>query len=282
MFDFSAVDPLRSVFTFLVGGLIPAILPILLKGLGPRLSGVLSSMPSTLLLAFVFQAVYLGVDVFVVGVLPNALISLGLFPSFVLVYAALYRFGSLVACLGGSVVWGGVAFCVASFVRDPQMDVALLVCVVISVIASVLLFCVTKVFLRSELEASSVSAPPVSFLGRFAVSGALVSCAVLASEVVNPQVGGFISAYPANTTACLLSAHGVLSRFDFALYVRTFVVSGLLSSAVFVLAVCVAYPYYGVLVGTVLAYAGCAVSVFFVMKLRGVFILVLQRFKSVS
>ncbi len=197
---------LRVVLSFIAGGVTVSGLVWLSERLGARVGGVLSGVPSTMLVSLVF--IYVGQggeDVkLAVSVVPPLMIA-----ALVYGYALVttlgraggpYLYARAIATAG--LVWLLVAFAarrVEHYVSFAESVAAVMVAIVGFAV----------LFRRYEpVVAKHIQRPRHVLIDRFMLSGAVIAGAVMVAHVVSAKWGGVVASFPVvlTSTVCFLNS----------------------------------------------------------------------------
>jgi hypothetical protein len=228
------VDPflVQLTLSFVIGGLWVTAATLVAERWGARTGGILSGLPSTVVVAFLFIAVtqgtrqaYLATESFPLTFSFNAVAMTA--------YLALARYGAAAGLTGFILAWlalqtGFVTFAHAGHTvgHEPSLIAWLVI-----LIATTLVF---RRYLPVPFAKGSAHRHTLTQLaGRAAVCGLVVSGAVLAARVSGPVAGSVVAAFPAvfvTTLAITARAEGVAFSRSLCL---PLMVSGMVNCVVF-------------------------------------------------
>jgi len=193
------IDPflIKLIFSFIIGGLIIALLSILAEKY-PKIGGLIISIPSTLLLGLIFigwsQNKYVAIES--ASIVPSA-------TGVLLIFSIIYIYGTK---LGGSrkqslllsnslslIVWFILAFLVVHFkIRKISGIIFYLVCFILSLYLLRLKFKESLNHISKRLKFSYNS-----LILRSIFAGGVIVISVILAKILNPLWGGVFSVFPA-------------------------------------------------------------------------------------
>ncbi|MBU1242710.1 hypothetical protein KKD52_04260 [Myxococcota bacterium] len=227
---------------------------------GSRVGGLLVNLPSNLLVSLIFMAVLRGPQ-YAAGAAAAVPIGMGINSIFLALFIWLVPRGLVLATGISLLYWFGAAWLTSRFPLTPWQSLA----------AYTLILVATMVFAEKILK---VRTPPRrektwstwQFLLRALFSGGLVASVVAISLTTSSWITGIVSTFP----AVMMSSMVILTLTqgpDFARATGKILIFSSVNILVYSHIVQFAYPTLGVVVGTLLAYAG---AVLFVIAIRPV------------
>ena len=245
----STIELVQIVLSFFLGGLVISALTWLVPKLGSTVGGIVGSVPTTLVVALLFQGVIVSPDHAASAAIAS-LISLPLFGFFCLTFYFMSAFKFWPALLGACVVW----LCAAApivFAEITSFPLAFGLFVVISLLC---VFFFSRLPVRSALPRPIEGPPSWGYVLRFFLSGGIVAFAVFLSLVAGQVWGGVFAAFPAAAMSTMIVLHRSEGCSFVAEYVKSLFFGAVLNSGVYITAVHYLYPALGLFLGTVLAY----------------------------
>lgn len=243
----------KLIASFLVGGSMTALLSLLAEKADPKIAGVILSLPSTILVNFVFISWTLGPDRMPEVVSPMPLTA-GLMFLVVGTYLYCSRMNMkkpyiIILCASLTLLlWLGLSLPLAIYKFD-HLGFSLL---------GYLLFAAFGYYIITYRP--QISAPPANLhysllqkLTRAVIAGGIVTLAVYLANTLGPLWGGVFSYFPATYFSTLLILHSKhSSEFLFRVFKNTPI--GSIPTLSFVLISTYTYPHFGILFGTLASY----------------------------
>jgi uncharacterized membrane protein (GlpM family) len=248
---------LQLFLTFLVGSV--WIYFTVLAGLrfGSKTGGFIGGLPSTALLSFFFIGFTQSPEIAssVTTVFPVAIAVSGLF---LIVFASFARYGFLQALLSGLCFWFLSSGIIVLFHWDNFMF-NLLIYFAVMVFAFLIL---EKYLLIKSVHSDKTQHQENHLVLRSVFGGLIVMLTVLIAKTTGPVIGGMFAAFPAMFIAALTisyKSHGI--EFSRAM-TKPLMVTGMITVAVFAIAVRYLYLYTDLYTGTLLAICLSGISAF--------------------
>ena len=248
---------LELILTFLIGS--AWIYFTVFAGLrfGSKTGGFIGGLPSTALLSFFFIGFTQSPEIAssVTTVFPLAIAVSGLF---LVVFALISRHGFMPAIIASICFWFLLSTIILFFRRE-------IFVLNLAIYAAVMIF--AYLMLEKNLKIKSVSFdktghPRKQLLIRSAFGGLAVMLTVLIERTGGPVLGGLIAAFPAlfiSTLTISYKAHGI--EFSRAM-TKPLMVTGMITVAVYALALRYLYLYTGLYIGTFLSICISAISAY--------------------
>lgn len=228
------VDPflVQLALSFLVGGLWVALATLMAERWGARLGGILSGLPSTVVVAFLFIALtqgarqaYLATEAFPLTFSFNAIA--------VAAYLALAGYGAAVGLAGFVLAWLALqaSFIVVARAGYPIGIAPSLIAWLMVLITTTAIF--RRFFPFPFAKGSAHEHTLAQLAGRAAFCGFVISGAVLAARISGPLAGSVVAAFPAvfvTTLAITARAEGIAFSRSLCL---PLMVSGMVNCVVF-------------------------------------------------
>lgn len=247
----------QLITSFFVGGGLVAFLTFLAEKSSGKVSGIILSFPSTILISFFFLAWTQSTEE-VATIIPATFIPIGvsiLFPVFYIYSAS----------LGIKFIEGRIQLIIFSFFSATTMWLVLSVPmayhkmtnIVFGIIGYILLAILGHILLnrKKSTKVHTHSYTIWQIIARAGFVGLLVALVVFLGEIFNPFWGGVLAIYPAALSASLIVIHwyyGHESLFELCRKIPI----GSLSIFVYAVIVMLVFPTYGFVLGTVIAVMG--------------------------
>ena len=246
---------IQLMLTFLIGSCWIYFTVLAGLRLGSKTGGFIGGLPSTALLSYLFigftQSHETAASSSTVFPLAMALTSL-----FLVVFASISRKGFLPALLGGIVTW----FLISAFIVFFRWE-NFLINLLIYAMVSLFSFLMLEKYLKIKSVSNGKTKDPEKHLAiRSVFGGIIVILAVLVAKKGGPVLGGLFSAFPAmfiSTLTISYKAHGI--EFSRAM-TKPLLVTGMITIAVYAIALRNFYPATGLYAGTLIAVCISAVS----------------------
>ncbi|MCK5776701.1 MAG: hypothetical protein KAH25_11015, partial [Bacteroidales bacterium] len=250
----NSIFVIQLMVSFIVGGGFVTLLTLLAEKSSNRISGIILSFPSTVLISFFFLAWTQSTED-VATIIPATLIPIGvsvLFPVFYIYFAKL---GSefingrnqliLFSLISATLIW---------LVLSIPMAYHKMTNMLFGIIGYILLAIIGHILLNRK-KSTKVQAHSYTIwqiVARAVFVGLLVSVVVFLGEISNPFWGGVLAIYPAALSASLIVIHwhyGHENLFELCRKIPL----GSLSIFVYVIVVMIVFPIYGFVLGTAIA-----------------------------
>ena len=249
-----SVFNIQLIVSFFVGGSFVALLTFLAEKATSRLSGIILSFPSTVLLGFFFLAWTQSPEE-VASIVPGTLVPMGITVLFPVFYVYIAQFGSafiqkrlpliLLSFFISVSIWLLFALFVAQY-KMSNLFYGIIGYLILTTIAYFLLS-------RSDIQhPQSHSYSVWQIIGRAVFVGFLVALVVYLGEVVNPFWGGVFAMFPAALSSSLMVIHWYYGPKTL-LAVFKEIPLGSLSIFVYAITVMFVFPVTGFVWGTLIA-----------------------------
>ena len=242
---------LRIAASFFIAGIWIAAATLLTERLGSKIGGMITNLPSNILVSFLFIALVQDPQ-FVVDAVPGVPIGMALNTLFLFFFIILVKRGILLSSVFSLLVWLVFAVLV-SLVELENLIMNTIIYILITAAAFSILEKVIKI---PSAEKSAKKYSLSQILIRAAFAGAVVASVIVMSKFFNPYVTGIISTFP----AVLLSTMIILSinqNAEFAQASGKILVLSSSNIIIYVIAVYFTYTSLGLVLGTVISFV-CA------------------------
>jgi len=240
---------LHLVSAFAVGGAWVSFATLMAEKSGSAVGGFVGGLPSTSVFALLFIALNQSPSTAAQATTVYPLVfSFTCF--FLLIYSFLAHRGFIVAIAVSLLIW--FALSSLAVVSNVQFGESVAGCVLVG--SAVYYLFATRLKLEDYHLVKIAHPTVVQLLGRAVLSGTVVSLAVLLSQVGGPVFGGVFSAFPAVFTSTLyLTDRSGGASFSRAIAPHLMVTS-ILTTVPYAIALRFLYPSLGIGLGTVLSY----------------------------
>jgi uncharacterized membrane protein (GlpM family) len=248
---------LKVVLSFIVGSAYTLVSTVTADKLGPKIGGLISGLPSTVLFGLVFigwtQSIEATVDA---TTLIPAIIGVACL--FLITYIYFVKRNIWLAVFLAILVWS-----IAAYVLLALHITSFIVSIVIFfVLYSVGYVFVTRIFKISTVKGNKIVYSPQVFLMRGLISGFIVALSVILAKTGGPVLGGMVSAFPAMFSSSLLItyfAHG--PAFSSAIAKNS--LFAWISTLIFVIVARYTYIPLGIIFGSIVALLASYISAYF-------------------
>jgi len=229
---------------------------------GTKTGGIFGTLPSTIVIAFIFIAINQNVDFAAqsAAVVPA---ELGINVVFLLLFTLLVRRSTYIAFAVSLTVWAILSWLLFIFNAD-NVFISVAAYVVALAFAVIVFERIKKIPSYGNVK---VHYTPAKIALRGVLAGAVISIAVLLSNV-GPTLSGIFSVFPAILSSTMLISvreHGP----KFAAGMAKSMTVGISSVAMYAMVIHFLFPVYDIIIGTVSAYAISIVITVIIFKLRG-------------
>lgn len=255
----------QLLLTFAVGSIWIYLTVFLSKRFGSKVGGFIGGLPSTALLSFFFigftQSTHIASEATTVFPLVYCITVI-----FLVVYAWISKHGFGIAILCSLLTWFILSAVVAMI--DPANFILIL-------IGSLFLFIFSFYVMEKKLKIRSHSKVSINYtvlqtFVRAIFGGIIIMLAVLFAKIGGPVFGGIFAAFPAmfiSTLTITYRAYGI--DFSKAL-TKPFMVTGMFTIVVYVIAVRYSYPvtglYFGTLISILVSAASASLTFLFIQR----------------
>jgi len=251
---------LQSVLPFILSALIVIIITILAEKFGTKVGGIFGTIPSTIVIAFVFIAVNQG-EAFASHAAAVVPAELGVNVIFLLLFALIVHRSTILALVVSLASWAFLSFLLLVF------DVTNIFS---SIVIYVICFALSFTLLEKVVHVPSkgkvlVHYTPMKIVLRGLLAGIIITLSVLLSNI-SDILSGIFSVFPAilsSTMVISVREHGP----SFATGMAKSMIFGISSVGVYATGIHFLYPAYGIISGTIVSFC---ISVLFTLLLFSV------------
>jgi hypothetical protein len=224
--------------------------------LGPKIGGLISGLPSTVLFGLVFIGWTQSVDA---SVEATTLIPaiIGVACLFLITYIYFVKRNVWLAVFLAMLVWSLATYLLLIF-HVTSFIVSLVIFLVLYLVGYLF---VTRIFKITSVKGNKIVYSPQIFLVRGLISGFIVTLSVILAKTGGPVLGGMVSAFPAMFSSTLLItyfAHG--PAFSSAIAKNS--LFAWISTLIFVIVARYTYVSLGIILGSIVSLVACYVSAY--------------------
>jgi hypothetical protein len=238
----------KVIISFFVAGIWITAATFLAERLGTKIGGLITNLPSNILISLIFIALVNDID-FVVKSIPAIPIGMTIDTLFLFVYILLLPLGLFRSTLISLLIW----FLLAFFAIQIKID-NLVINIVIYIVITYFIFLITHKFLKLPAKKKSDKSYTINQLVLRAVfAGGLVASVVFISNFFNAYIVGIFSSFP----AVLLSTMIILvlnQNISFARATGKILILSSSNIVVYSLVVYLTYPTLGIVIGTIISF----------------------------
>ncbi|MCK5453297.1 MAG: DUF3147 family protein [Calditrichia bacterium] len=238
----------RVVLSFFVAGIWIALATLLAERLGSKIGGLISNLPSNILISFVFIAVINGIP-FTVDSVPGIPLGMAIDTLFLFIFIICLPYGIVISTLLSLLTW----FILALILSQTDMDNLLL-----NIVTYLLLTVGLFLFLEKIVKISSVkkkdtrySIWQISIRALFA--GSVVASIIILAQFLPPHAVGIFSTFPAVLLTTMIILVVNQSR-DFARATGKILVLSSSNIVVYGIGIYFTYPEFGIIWGTIFSF----------------------------
>jgi len=237
----------QSILPFILSALVVIIIMFIAERYGSKVGGILGTLPSTIVVAFVFIAITKG-DNFASDAAAVVPAELGFNVIFLFIFALLIHRSTLFAFISAFTIWTFLSSLLILF-EITNIFISL----------GIYVICLVSTFLILEHKKKIISIGQVKvhytlkkIVTRGILAGIVIAIAVSLSNV-NSIISGIFSVFPAILTSTMVICvrdHGP----DFAAGMAKTMSIGISSVALYATVIHFLYPTYGIVIGSLVAY----------------------------
>ncbi|MEA3458204.1 MAG: hypothetical protein U9R21_05950 [Candidatus Thermoplasmatota archaeon] len=252
----------QVVLPFTLSALVVIIIMFIAERYGTKTGGIFGTLPSTIVIAFVFIAINQNVD-FAAQSATVVPAELGINVVFLLLFTLLVRRSTYIAFAVSLTAWAILSWLLFIFNAE-NVFISVAAYVAALAFAVIVLERIKKIPSSGNVK---IHYTPAKIALRGVLAGAVISIAVLLSNV-GPTLSGIFSVFPAILSSTMLISvreHGP----KFAAGMAKSMIVGISSVAMYATVIHFLFPVYNIIIGTVSAYAISIVVTMIIFKLRG-------------
>lgn len=246
---------------FFLSAVVVILITIIAERYGTKVGGILGTLPSTIIIAFIFIAINEGEQFAsrAVSVVPA---ELGINIIFLFVFAILIHRSTILAFIVTFSIWTVLSFLLIFF----NMEYIVLSVIIYLLCLIICFFILEKRKAIPSIGTMYIHYTPTKILLRGVLAGIIISIAVFLSNV-GSIISGVFSVFPAILSSTMLISvreHGP----DFASGMAKSMILGLSSVATYAVCIHFFYPTLGIFFGTTFAYLIAFCITMFIFFLR--------------
>lgn len=245
---------IQLIASFFVGGGFIALLTFLAEKSSSRVSGIILSFPSTVLISLFFLALTQSTEE-VAKIIPATLIPIGISILFPVFYIHFARLGSkFIKSRAPLIIFSILSATSTWLLLSIPMAYNKMTNIIFGIIGYALLAILGHILLNSKKtsKVQSHSYTIWQILARAAFVGFLITIVVFLGEISNPFWGGVLAVYPAALSSTLIIIHWYYGHEKLIELCRK-IPLGSLSLFVYAIVVMLVFPTYGFVLGTAIA-----------------------------
>jgi uncharacterized membrane protein (GlpM family) len=256
---------LQTVLPFILSALVVILITVIAEKYGTKIGGILGTLPSTIIIAFIFIAVNKGINFATrsAAVVPA---EMGINLIFLLIFVILAYRSTFKAITGSLIVWS-----ILSAMLFLSSLENMLISIIVYILGLVTVFIVLEKIKKVESHGTvKVHYTPKKIMLRGIIAGTIIALAVYLSNI-DAALSGIFSIFPAIFTSTMIitvTEHGP----DFSAAMAKSMTLGSQSVMTYVIAIYFLYPEFGILFGTIIAFVIAFVVSLVLLKLRKKFI----------
>lgn len=240
---------LRIILSFFIGGIWIAFLTIFSEKYGSKLGGAIAGIPATMVVTLLFIGISFTPQTAseATTLIP---IVLGINAIFVISYIFLSRINFYFGLFMALWIWGTLSFIVSMY----NLNIFFA-----SIIIYFIIIFFSYLILQKKLNISSNNSSPFRYrwyhaLFRAIIGGSIISFAIYSTKAGGPLIGGIFATFPALTIAMILIIKYSSGEKFVESLLKNFIISGTINVLAYICVVRYAYPYIGLIWGTILAF----------------------------
>ena len=252
----------QTILPFFFSALIVIIITIVAEKYGTKSGGILGTLPSTIVIAFLFIAINKDVQFAsqAVAVVPA---ELGINLIFLFCFAIIAHRSIILAFTTSFISW--ICFSTILYIVDLKN-------IYVSLAIYIITLLLTFIVLEKKVKINSIGGiqvryTPLKIVLRGILAGTVIAISVFLSNL-GAVLSGIFSVFPAILTSTMLISvreHGP----DFAAAMAKSMIIGISSVCSYAVVIHFLYPLYGIIWGSIIAYGIAFIITMIIFKLRG-------------
>ncbi|MFC2087985.1 hypothetical protein ACFLSX_00155 [Calditrichota bacterium] len=239
---------IQIIISFVVAGAWIAFATLAAERLGSKIGGLITNLPSNILISMIFIAIVHDTS-FVVATVPSIPLGMAIDTLFLFAFIIFLRWGLVISTSLSLFIWFLLAI-IAANLNFSNLVANLFVYIIITIICFILL---EKFYLFPGVKKSNKKYSINQILVRAIFAGGVVASIVLISKFFNPYIVGIFSAFP----AVLLTSMIILTmnqNKEFAQATGKVLILSSSNIVVYSLAVYNTFPKFGMIIGTIISF----------------------------
>lgn len=192
---------LRVCFSFVIAGLWIAFATLLAERLGSKIGGLLTNLPSNILISLIFIAL-VNDTAYVIRAIPGIPVGMTINTVFLFVFISFLDRGLPTACITSLLAWLFLAL-IAAYFNFTHLFLNIFIYLLVTV--GIFLWLEKAAYIPSVAK-SSKKYTRSQILIRALFAGSIVASVIIVSKIFNPYITGIFSTFP----AVLLSTMAIL------------------------------------------------------------------------
>jgi len=239
---------IRVIISFFIAGIWIAGATLLAERLGSKLGGLVTNLPSNILISLIFVVMVNGIP-YVIDALPAVPIGMAINMIFLFVFIIALQYGLLLSTIISLLIWFGLAIA-AAFLNYDNLFVNVVFYIIMSFITFIVLEKVIKI---PSAKKSNKKYTPLQMFIRAVFAGSIVASVVVISKFFDAYILGIFSTFPAVLLSTMVIL-GINQGKEFAQATGKVLVLSSTNIVVYVVAVYFTFPRFGIILGTVISF----------------------------
>jgi len=253
---------MQSVLPFILSALIVIIITIIAEKYGTKIGGIIGTLPSTIIIAFIFIAINKGVNFAsqAVSIVP---FEMGINIFFLLIFVTLAYTSIKIALIGSFIIWT-ILSTILYLIDISNIFISFIVYITSVVIILYYLEFVKKIESTGKIK---VHYTPLKIILRGTLAGIIIAISVLLSNT-SAALSGIFSIFPAILTSTMIICvreHGP----NFAAGMAKSMIFGSASVMSYAISIHFLYPIYGIVLGSTISFCISFFITIIILKFRG-------------
>lgn len=251
----------QMILPFILSAIIVIIITIIAEKYGTKVGGILGTLPSTIIIAFIFIALNKG-TLFASRTAAVVPAEMGINLIFLFMFTILVHKSTTFALIGSLTIW--ILLSVLLFLTSLENMLISIIIYIISLITTFLIL--EKIKKIQSLGNVKVHYTPKKIILRGITAGVVITIAVFLSNI-DPTLSGIFSIFPAifiSTMLITVKEHGA----EFSGAMAKSMIFGSQSVMTYVIAVYFLYPKFGILFGTIYSFLIAFIMALILLKFR--------------
>ncbi len=252
----------QIIIPFTLSALVVILITVIAEKYGTKVGGILGTLPSTIVIAFVFITVNRGL-IFASNSAAVVPAEMGINILFLLSFVILIKYPIFITTVVSLLIWS---------IMSSALYYSALGNIYISIIIYIISLLFSFLMLEYKFQVRSTGSVKVEYtkqkiIMRGILAGVVISISVLLSNI-SAVLSGIFSVFPAIfLSTMLISAyeHGA----DFVGGMAKAMILGTLSVTSYAVMISIMYPSYGLIVGTIVAYVVAVIFTIILIRYRG-------------
>jgi len=248
---------LKLILAFVISAVWITASTVLAEKFGSKIGGIISGIPSVIVITLFFigwtQSTAIAAQS--TDVVP---IVLGIDALFVAIYILLLRFNFLFSVIAALFTWFILALGLV-FIKFNNFPLSLLGCILLTALSY---FLVEKGLKVGSLGQQKITRTVRQLFFRAAISGIIVCIAVVLGKLGGPILGGTFATFPGIMLSTMIITYLAHGKDFSAAVMKTLMISGPISCAIYAIIVRFMYPLSGLIIGTLTAFIISLVSTY--------------------